>query len=1348
MSASATLTYNQDHLTNTFASNLQFFEQNLPHIYKAFANYQAGPNKLGIDDSEQLNIICGNGWLYSKSIQALVQKQLVDFQDNCPSLQMTNSTITKTLEEPHAKGGINKHYHRLLNEIHPENEKNTNFPCILSLGVGLGVHLQGLAELEPLQLIIYEPHIDFFYASLFVCNYAQLAMPFMNNKHRRIDFVIGQTPAQLLSFFVQQTQTPHIMNLVKVGLFQHYTNETLVEANQLLVQRYPQIMTKGGFLEDTLIGLNHMMIKTGNPMPFLSNKAKIDSSLPVILVASGPSIDQYINLISKIQDQAVIISCSSSIQVCHKAGITPDFHVEVERGISTLNSLNTVQDQERLKQTTLLSFNVIHPDVEKRFKNVIYAFKPSELATDLYLSTLPDIYKNTLSLKNSNPTSGNGSLAFAIAIGFQKIILAGFDCAYLNETQHHSKNTLYYTHGVQQANNDADIYATSVHGKKLKTNLLLEGSRQNLMALLKDNDHVQCFNASQGASIDGTQFIDTNVFNELMAKIANQKDKVAALSHFQKSAIQSISIPRNKKSNIEKELNFLIDSCSNTLEKTLQILQSCTNDWQSVFHGLTQVQSLLHILQKQAPNSRHILDGTIYNVSLCISTAMLQPSHVHDYLIQAIDITNKFITAGLKLLRSDTNLREEDINFKAAILESSNTGINTKQKFKVSLFEKNISFFERNIPSLYTSIINHSPKYFHLNKDEKGFDNISLGNAWFYPINHAQFSSNQVQTNNITPLCLSTTRKRTEIDDSNKHLIQSHYLKKFVNKYYDESAVKKSKLNNSSYIPSVVFLGVGLGAHLQQALLSRLYKNIYIYEPELDFFYASLHTTDYEKLIKNLHTDQNIFFVINQSAHVLCQTILKSNLVSGFFNHTRLQIIEHYTSDNFEETKQALRNLYPSLFNQHGFFEDECIGISHTSKHLKANAKFITTTQNKKRNETALIIGSGPSLDEQIDKIKLIKDKVVIFSCSSSLEILHKNGIKPDFHVEIERLDGMIPRLEFINDEEYLKDITLLCLNTIHPKLLEYFGDHINALKMNDAGQLILKNLLHEDALVLTYCNPTSGNGALAFAHALGFTDIVLTGIDMGQPSDDYHHSKDSLYYSDTKLNISKIETKYSCKGNFGIEVKTTDLLMQARNLLESLLKQKAEINCFNCSNGAYIEGATPLPIDKFIQNMSTKSSLNKTNLLSAIKNEKTYQIANSATEANKIHESFKECWLTSLKELENKIYNNNLLPEKINTITAFFKHLNSLHSVSNHLSNENSIDDFLFRSLTSKLTLNVMTLLLATEQHDNFKDYYQEIRHYWMEYNQTMLKYARETYGLSNDQLNIEPYLPKEKQP
>ena len=58
------------------------------------------------------------------------------------------------------------------------------------------------------------------------------------------------------------------------------------------------------------------------------------------------------------------------------------------------------------------------------------------------------------------------------------------------------------------------------------------------------------------------------------------------------------------------------------------------------------------------------------------------------------------------------------------------------------------------------------------------------------------------------------------------------------------------------------------------------------------------------------------------------------------------------------------------------------------------------------------------------------------------------------------------------------------------------------------------------------------------------------------------------------------------------------------------------------------------------------------------------------------------------------------------------------------------------------------MTLLLATEQHDNFKDYYQEIRHYWMEYNQTMLKYARETYGLSNDQLNIEPYLPKEKQP
>src|SRR5690606_30014369 len=104
---------------------------------------------------------------------------------------------------------------------------------------------------------------------------------------------------------------------------------------------------------------------------------------------------------------------------------------------------------------------------------------------------------------------------------------------------------------------------------------------------------------------------------------------------------------------------------------------------------------------------------------------------------------------------------------------------------------------------------------------------------------------------------------------------------------------------------------------------------------------------------------------------------------------------------------------FTRMFGQSGFIEDENLGIAHFLHKLKPQSIFIKKypMPSDVQLPMALIIGSGPSIDKQINYIKKVQNQCIIFSCSSSIEILYNNNIIPDFHVEIERTHIMMDRL-------------------------------------------------------------------------------------------------------------------------------------------------------------------------------------------------------------------------------------------------------------------------------------------------------------------------------------------------
>ena len=110
---------------------------------------------------------------------------------------------------------------------------------------------------------------------------------------------------------------------------------------------------------------------------------------------------------------------------------------------------------------------------------------------------------------------------------------------------------------------------------------------------------------------------------------------------------------------------------------------------------------------------------------------------------------------------------------------------------------------------------------------------------------------------------------------------------------------------------------------------------------------------------------------------------------------------------------EDVREIWTAL--GHEFFLPTWAGDSSTTRCCRSSTPPRTSTPATPcaprwpraclRDVVAFVIGSGPSLDELLPIIEAHKDRAVIISCGTALTVLARKGIKPDFHVEIERTD-------------------------------------------------------------------------------------------------------------------------------------------------------------------------------------------------------------------------------------------------------------------------------------------------------------------------------------------------------
>lgn len=520
---------------------------------------------------------------------------------------------------------------------------------------------------------------------------------------------------------------------------------------------------------------------------------------------------------------------------------------------------------------------------------------------------------------------------------------------------------------------------------------------------------------------------------------------------------------------------------------------------------------------------------------------------------------------------------------KAKILE-----LNLKMEM---LLKHNLSILKEKVPALYNVFSNYEESELALYYDTDGDGYLNLvntkNNLPVYPMDPGIFAAKQIELYVKRPLSykLSFTKSSDDLGQ-----IHAKYADKLVGYYTDEIPEQSKRDSLPESMRFMLMLGCGFGLHIADLLEKTDLKHLCIYEPHMDAFYASLHTTDWSLILEHFdRVGYSIEFCIGMSARDTLLTVSNFLNREGAFNSVITYFYKHFDSPEVTEMLSLfLREFHLSAFGW-GYFDDERLSLAHTvENHIKKIPVLNKTYQasDLMGDVPVFLVANGPSLDDCADLLKKNQNNSIIISCGTAIGSLYKMGIKPDIHIEMERTKPVIEWIEVGTDKEFRKGIKLVALNPVHPGVFDLFDDAYMALKPNDAGTAFMHSCLKPESntVMANASNPTVANCGFSVCMIMGFRNINLVGLDLSLKSAEQRHSKYSVYSDIESETESQIGYQFEdggnflVKGNFQEKVLTTPMYDNARSVFEYLLKFNKHPT-YNLSDGVFISGAEPRSI-------------------------------------------------------------------------------------------------------------------------------------------------------------------------
>ncbi|HED8374514.1 TPA: motility associated factor glycosyltransferase family protein [Campylobacter jejuni] len=363
---------------------------------------------------------------------------------------------------------------------------------------------------------------------------------------------------------------------------------------------------------------------------------------------------------------------------------------------------------------------------------------------------------------------------------------------------------------------------------------------------------------------------------------------------------------------------------------------------------------------------------------------------------------------------------------------------------------------------------------------------------------------NEPLGNKLLNFIQNKTCSRFNIDENLNIYDKTHNVFMYENLEEEINFFYQSILEKTHRYPFACIYGIGNALLIKN--LSKHYKHLFVFESEIELFILALSTIDLsEELcsgkiylidIKEERVDIQLLILFDMK-DMFEYLSLYEMFVNNVYYKKFYEDIWHKADELCEKNiKIVIRNLGLNLT-----ISFQC--YSHLLQNIPSMLGSIPfqriLSERKNKFENAIVVSAGPSLAKQLSLLKAYQDKAVVFCADGALSMLEKEGVVPDYVLNIDFED--LPLRFFKNKQNKLSLNILSCAT--HPSLV-HFLDNKSVILRDDP--LYQSFNLNDFGYIDTGTHVSHFSYTLALA--LGFKNIIMIGQDLAFDEEGNSHSK------------------------------------------------------------------------------------------------------------------------------------------------------------------------------------------------------------------------------------------------
>ncbi len=386
----------------------------------------------------------------------------------------------------------------------------------------------------------------------------------------------------------------------------------------------------------------------------------------------------------------------------------------------------------------------------------------------------------------------------------------------------------------------------------------------------------------------------------------------------------------------------------------------------------------------------------------------------------------------------------------------------------------------------------------------------------------------------------------------------------------------------------VFFYGLGFGYHVEEFAKRFSLKSFSIYEPNPVVFYKYLTTESLSKMplekLKNIYIEMDPAGVGSFADNFLSS-------VNGEVLFVVLPSYERIFAEAYQRFSdhflQAVRNKRSSLHTNLGYQKRWVLNSLINFKEVVSTPNILHDIDRTKFNgKPALLVAAGPSLDEEIENIRYIKENnlAYIFSVGSAINTLIEHDTYP--HAACSYDPSVKNQLVFEKiAAKKITSIPLIFGSSIgFEALRKYPGEKLHMVTSQDT---VTPYLLGKEVKKVDDA-PSIAVLTINMLLQLGFNPVILVGQNLAIRNDKFYAGGISYHEQRLEITDSNKDKYFKVEDVYGNKTYTTEGFVKARRQMEQYIQAYSNTKGANIINtskgGAKIAGTSFIELKKVVK--------------------------------------------------------------------------------------------------------------------------------------------------------------------